>query len=733
MFEHSVKVPRHYKAAANILKKVCFEGGSIKTLLYDNKLRHFNVRSLYALVTTAVRNTRALTRLFSEIQLLEKEPRLDPWLARILTIEILLGKKSLPGHSKPEQTLLAYKEQIEHFPIKHPELFDFKGPRRPRYVRVNTLKLCIEEFISWFEYEGYEFVPCTIGTYNDYLSQVRNLTESQFLQDYHIKSIFVFHTDTKFYDHELYTNGRIFLQDKASALAVHLLAPEMGSTVLDMCAAPGMKTTQVAAHINNNGKIYACERDPERQNTLQNIIKLAGAHAELIAKDIFDIKKGMLDDVEYILLDPSCSGSGMDLYDYKQAGAEKLQKLTDLQEKLLRHATTNFPRVKRIVYSTCSLLPEENEKVVSNIMKAAKGKWQIQSVRELLNNQWNNFGSGEAHSIAARCLYAKPESDLTKGFFLAVMDRNPRDWSKCISMSSEKEKVETKKIMEITRQEKIAKRGKLKANNKQIEEVAKPDFQEEEETEAQNEGGEPVPTVNSEDEGHSKNVVAIDKKCRKQKRRTDGESQSLNNITDNLSGLLMEGEEIPKKKRKIDKLKQIEESEPNASHAEDISSNNITCGEEIPKKRRKIGKLKQIEESEPNASRGEDISSNNITCGEEIPKKRRKIDKLKQIEKSEPNASHGEDISSNNITCGEEIPKKRRKIDKLKQIEESEPNASQGEDILSNNIICGEEVPKKKKRKRHVDINEGAEATQIRSDSEFTKKKSKKMNIDGSE
>lgn len=81
-------------------------------------------------------------------------------------------------------------------------------------MRVNTLKLSIQEFISWCEYEGYEFVPCSIGTYNDYLRQVQNLTESQFLQDYHIKSIFVFHTDTKFYDHELYTDGRIFLQDK---------------------------------------------------------------------------------------------------------------------------------------------------------------------------------------------------------------------------------------------------------------------------------------------------------------------------------------------------------------------------------------------------------------------------------------------------------------------------------------------------------------------------------------
>lgn len=79
------------------------------------------------MVTTAVRNTRALTRLFSEIQLLENESRLDPWLARILTTEILLGKKALPGHSKPEQTLLAYKEQIENFPNKRPELFDFTG------------------------------------------------------------------------------------------------------------------------------------------------------------------------------------------------------------------------------------------------------------------------------------------------------------------------------------------------------------------------------------------------------------------------------------------------------------------------------------------------------------------------------------------------------------------------------------------------------------------------------
>ena len=119
MFDHSVKVPRHYKIASNILKKVSTEGGSVKSLLYDNKLRHFRTNVLFALITEAIKHGADINNNFENCKILEKEPRLDPWLAKILTAELLYGKKSLPGKSKPEQTILLYKNQFENYQSEH--------------------------------------------------------------------------------------------------------------------------------------------------------------------------------------------------------------------------------------------------------------------------------------------------------------------------------------------------------------------------------------------------------------------------------------------------------------------------------------------------------------------------------------------------------------------------------------------------------------------------------------
>ncbi|CAK1582275.1 unnamed protein product, partial [Parnassius mnemosyne] len=108
----------------------------------------------------------------------------------------------------------------------------------------------------------------------------------------------------------------------------------------------------------------------------------------------------------------------------------RLAKLTSLQEKFLKHAMNSFPKAKRIVYSTCSLFPEENERVITNIVKTSRAKWRVQDVKELLKGQWNNFGSGMYGSIGTRCMYAKPDSDFTTGFFLAVLDRDQKELEK---------------------------------------------------------------------------------------------------------------------------------------------------------------------------------------------------------------------------------------------------------------------------------------------------------------
>lgn len=105
----------------------------------------------------------------------------------------------------------------------------------------------------------------------------------------------------------------IFLQ--ASCLPVHILGPPPGSVVLDMCAAPGMKTTHLAALMNSEGTVFAVERNPKRFETLNRILDGSGATCvQTFNKDVLTCSDKDFPNVEYILVDPSCSGSGQSTF-----------------------------------------------------------------------------------------------------------------------------------------------------------------------------------------------------------------------------------------------------------------------------------------------------------------------------------------------------------------------------------------------------------------------------------
>lgn len=97
-------------------------------------------------------------------------------------------------------------------------LSSLKVVRRPRYVRINTNLLTTSDAIGAFQEEGYRFIRCTSGSYNDYLKQIQGLTEYDFTQDYHVKTVFVFSPGTKMHEHDLYLENKIILQDKVNHL-----------------------------------------------------------------------------------------------------------------------------------------------------------------------------------------------------------------------------------------------------------------------------------------------------------------------------------------------------------------------------------------------------------------------------------------------------------------------------------------------------------------------------------
>ncbi|KAF9822325.1 hypothetical protein SFRURICE_017600 [Spodoptera frugiperda] len=682
MFEHSVKVPRHYKIAANIFKKVATEGGSVKTLLYDDKLRHFRTNVLYALITETIKHASHINKIFENCKILENESRLDPWLAKILTAELLFGKKALPGKSKPEQTVLSYKDQFEKFSSEHKDDFktevvvniiigayvykayyekeyDEDGNEidqhaypplntaateasteksiapRPRYVRINTNLLTTSDAIRAFQDEGYRFIRCTSGSYADYLEQIQNLKEEDFTQDYHVKTMFVFAAGTKLHEHELYLENKIILQDKATAMAVHLLAPPPGSVVLDMCAAPGMKTTQLAAFLRNNGRIYAVERNEKRYQVLCDFVHKTGSTCvEPLHKDALEIKKGDLDKVEYILLDPSCSGSGMDFCVHSYIESSRLARLTSLQEKFLKHAMNAFPNCKRIVYSTCSLYPEENERVITNVVKTSRAKWRVQDVKELLKGQWNNFGSGMYGSIGTRCLYSRPDSDFTTGFFLAVLDRDPKDMEKCLNAEKQ-----SQKQWHAVNKGKSQKEQEINDNNNENGFA-------EENNESSQENGETKPKskkkkdklermVNEDIETEQNNAEAeiTDEVPKKKKKKRKHDENNVDNVIEQLDDLRVECEvEVPKKKKKK-KDKHTEEQTNETSMTIDTSETNGAMQEHKKKKKRN----KELEH--------EDVEETEV----KIKKK-----KSKKSDSQETEMDYAEDLEL-------EVPKKKKK------------------------------------------------------------------------
>lgn len=434
-FEHSVKVPTQYRKAAKVLKKCMEEDVSVKNVLYS-QVKHADINKLYALIAKIFQMKGLLNQIIEDSEIFQQEPRLDQYLGRILIAELLIGKQMLNGNSKPVETVRRYEPKLRELYNVATTTAGRSVPviarvNNPRYVRVNTLKLKRDQFLEIMAEEGWYLQPAA-DSYDAYLEKVPQLATEHFIADFHIPNLFTFPANSKRYwaTHELVKSSSVLLQDKSSCLAPYLLSPSKKSVILDMCAAPGLKTIFLAALIKNRGRIHAVEKMRIRFETLRSFVESSGSTSvHPIEADTLRITQADVPDVEYILLDPSCSGSGIvQRFDDVQAGEdgggseereERLDKLSRLQLKMLLHAMTEFPKVKRILYSTCSINPEENEAVVQKALKQCK---QFKLVQPDLP-EWKNYGASSYKKVGKKCVYCRPEVDLTNGFFIALIEK----------------------------------------------------------------------------------------------------------------------------------------------------------------------------------------------------------------------------------------------------------------------------------------------------------------------
>lgn len=170
---------------------------------------------------------------------------------------------------------------------------------------------------------------------------------------------------------EMYKNGKIYLQSLSSMLPPIVLNPMPKNDILDMTAAPGGKTTQIAALSNNEANITACEINKIRAERLKyNLDKQGASSVFIMLKDARNIDDFF--SFDQILLDSPCSGSGTinikdnNLHEYFTT--KLVEKSKRLQIALIKKAIKILKSGKEMVYSTCSILKEENEDIIRKVL-----------------------------------------------------------------------------------------------------------------------------------------------------------------------------------------------------------------------------------------------------------------------------------------------------------------------------------------------------------------------------
>ena len=221
--------------------------------------------------------------------------------------------------------------------------------------------------------------------------------------------------------HELFLSGKIEVQDEGSQLLGYLLAPKRGEMVVDFCAGAGGKSLLLGALMNSKGRLYAFDISEKRLNNLKPRFKRSGLsnlHAQRIANEN-DIKvKRLAGKIDRVLVDAPCSGLGTlrrnpDLK-WRQS-SQSIDELKAKQAAILSAAASLLKPGGRLVYATCSFLPEENQQVVQEFLNTHP-QFSLLNCTELLAQQKIPLDTGEF-------LQLSPLLHQTDGFFAAALTR----------------------------------------------------------------------------------------------------------------------------------------------------------------------------------------------------------------------------------------------------------------------------------------------------------------------
>jgi len=456
-------------AAADVLRRSC-RGEGTRQVLYAVNVPPAVKSQLQAIVLGAQNNESLLLTVAEDCGFMYNvHPDLvDPDNKHLLVVlyEALLGSRRVRGTSQVVELVKKHKALLQQQLASHRKVGKAVAHQEkiklPRYVRVNTLKVSMEQAVKHFELRGWKLREGKAGGIE---ANLLNPPKGVMVKDPLVPNLLVFPAGISLHNDSLVDSGSVILQDRSSCLSAAALAPIPADAVIaDACAAPGNKTSHVASLLamarlglgDSDGRVLAFERDPKRERMLRKQMQTFGfgqmvnVRGREFAQAIEEALAGeqnseadMLRQVTHVLVDPSCSGSGLVAQyhgsatgvqtgededaetvaashssEYQSVGGD-IASLATEQEKLVL-AAMSLPQARVVVYSTCSVHRQENEDVVEKILARAPAGFKL--VKALPS--WPHRGLAAAPaSIGPYVVRATHLQDSTNGFFVARFQR----------------------------------------------------------------------------------------------------------------------------------------------------------------------------------------------------------------------------------------------------------------------------------------------------------------------
>lgn len=314
--------------------------------------------------------------------------------------------------NKEEITIVSEKNKIDYYGVKYSysrdiikkfmkefgedfteELLEENLKKPNLYIRINTLKTNKKELIKLLENQGVK-VSDVKGI--DFALRVENLKNIE--------------------NNNLFKEGLFTVQDISSMMVGLIMNPNENSKVLDVCSAPGGKSTHIATLMNNTGLVVSRDIFEHKLKLIKNSVNRLGLTNVLVEKyDALVLDEESIEKYDYVLADVPCSGLGIIKRkpEIKYKEKNDIESLPKLQEKILENASKYVKVGGSLIYSTCTIIDDENIDVVNKFLIENKG-FKLEKIDEVnidLENQQNGY------------LKIYPNIHGMDGFFIAKLKR----------------------------------------------------------------------------------------------------------------------------------------------------------------------------------------------------------------------------------------------------------------------------------------------------------------------